>query len=97
MASRTAIAELKDFSSTANFLATAITARFFPLIPPRSASFSPQHLRPRMAQNVVRTLHQQRAQIRIAFLADRFVFFRYLTVESLDKKSAIRLGGGPQN
>jgi hypothetical protein len=50
-----------------------------------------------MAQNVVRTLHQQRAQIRIAFLADRFVFFRYLTVESLDKKSAIRLGGGPQN
>jgi hypothetical protein len=28
-----------------------------------------------MAQNVVRTLHQQRAQIRIAFLADRFVFF----------------------
>ena len=49
-------------------------ARFFPLLPPRSASFSPQRLRsqstPNGPKNVLRSLHQQRSQIRIALLAD---------------------------
>jgi hypothetical protein len=60
-------------SNTASFLAVAM-ARFFPFLPPRSASFSPQRSRVAVdaerSQDVLRSLHQQRAQIRVALLAD---------------------------
>ena len=52
-------------SSTANFRATAITARFLPLLPPRSAEFQspPSQVTAlsKGSQDVVRSLHQQRS------------------------------------
>ena len=38
-------------SNTASFLAVATIARFFPFLPPRSASFSPQRLRSQSMPN----------------------------------------------
>ena len=49
-------------------------ARFFPFLPPRSASFSPQRrsslIGTERSQDVLCPLHQQRSQIGIAFFAD---------------------------
>jgi hypothetical protein len=45
----------------------ATIARFFPLRPPRSANFNPQPqitVRTKRSQNVLRSLHRQRSQIR---------------------------------
>jgi len=64
----------KRCSNTASFLAVAMMARFFPLFPPRSASFRPPTpqvaVHTERSQNVLCPLHQQRSQIGIAFLAD---------------------------
>ena len=61
-------------------------ARFLPFLPPRSASFRPQRLRsqstPNGPENVLRSLHQQRPQIRIAFLADVHLRFALSGVSS---------------
>jgi hypothetical protein len=58
-------------------------ARFLALLPPRSASFSPQRRKSQSIprpQDVLRSLHQQRPQIGITFLADvqlRFTLSRF--------------------
>src|SRR6202041_103572 len=61
-------------SRTASLRATAITARFFPRLPPCSASFIPHRRRslstPQGAENMVRSLHQECSQVRIALFAD---------------------------
>jgi hypothetical protein len=64
----------KRCSNTASFQAVAITARFLPFFRRALRQLQPPApqitIRSKPSQNVVRSLHQQRAQIRIAFLAD---------------------------
>src|ERR1700691_6535938 len=68
-------------------------ARFFPLLPPRSANFSPPA--PEIAvptersQNVLRSLYQQRSQVGIAFLADVHLRFALSGVSASRLQSQI--------